>query len=74
MKEHILQNAINIIRNLQEDAPTMSAGTGGFTGSANPKGPVAGFDPVMKLDGRSKMMRRLPPPYKKDLISKKKGK
>ena len=40
MNEHILRNAINIIRNLQEDAPTMSAGTGGFTGSANPKGPV----------------------------------
>jgi hypothetical protein len=74
MKEHILKNAINIIRNLQEDAPTMSAGTGGFSGSADPKGPVAGFDPVMKLDGRSKVMRRLSPPYRKDLHSKKKGK
>lgn len=74
MKEHILRNAINIIRNLQEDAPTMSAGTGGFTGSADPKGPVAGFDPVMKLDGRSKLMRRLPPQYRKSLTSKKKDK
>ena len=74
MNEHILRNAINIIRNLQEDAPTMSAGTGGFTGSANPKGPVAGFDPVMKFDGRSAVARRLPPPYRKDLTSKKKGK
>ena len=32
---------------MNEDAPTMSAGTGGFSGSANAKGPVAGFDPVM---------------------------
>jgi hypothetical protein len=72
MNDRILQKAINIIRNLQEDAPTMSAGTGGFTGSANPKGPVAGFDPVMKLDGRSRLMRRLPPQYRKSLTSKKK--
>lgn len=70
MKDHILQNAINIIRNLQEDAPTMSAGTGGFTGSADPKGPVAGFDPIM--DGRSKMMRRLPKEYSKLLKKKRK--
>lgn len=72
MNDRILKNAINIIRNINEDAPTMSAGTGGFTGSADPKGPVAGFDPVMKLDGRSTMMRRLPPPYRKSLTSKKK--
>jgi hypothetical protein len=72
MNDHILQNAINIIRNLNEDAPTMSAGTGGFTGSADPKGPVAGYDPLM--DGRSKMMRKLPPLYRKQLSkSKKKG-
>ncbi len=25
----------------------MSAGAGGFSGSADPAGPVAGFDPVM---------------------------
>ena len=68
MKNHILQNAINIIRNLQEDAPTMSAGTGGFTGSADPKGPVAGYDPLM--DGRSKIMRKLPPMYRKQLSKK----
>jgi len=70
MKDHILQNAINIIRQLQEDAPVMSAGTGGFTGSADPKGPVAGFDPVM--DGRSTMMRRLPKEYSKLLRKKRK--
>ena len=27
----------------------MTTGTGGFSGSANAKGPVAGFDPVMKF-------------------------
>jgi hypothetical protein len=34
----------------------MTAGTGGFSGSANAKGPVAGFDPVMKF--RKKMAKR----------------
>jgi hypothetical protein len=74
MKDHILQNAINIIRNLAEDAPTMAAGTGGFTGDADPKGPVAGFDTVIKFDGRSKIARRLPPPYRKSLSKKRKDK
>ncbi|MGA1256959.1 MAG: ATP-binding protein, partial [Candidatus Nanopelagicaceae bacterium] len=32
--------------NLME-APTNSAGTGGFTGSADAGGPTAGFDPVL---------------------------
>lgn len=72
MKDHVFQNAINIIRNLMEEG--MVVGTGGFTGSADPKGPVAGFDPIMKLDGRSKLMRRLPPQYRKSLTSKKKDK
>jgi hypothetical protein len=70
MKDHILENSIRIIRNLMEE--DMVVGTGGFTGSADPKGPVAGFDPIMKLDGRSKVMRRLPPQYRKSLTSKKK--
>jgi hypothetical protein len=32
---------------LMETAPTNSAGTGGFTGSAAAAGPTAGFDPVL---------------------------
>jgi hypothetical protein len=32
---------------LGEASPTNSAGTGGFSGSATPGGPVAGFDPVL---------------------------
>jgi hypothetical protein len=68
MKDHILENSIRIIRNLMEEG--MVVGTGGFTGSADPKGPVAGYDSLM--DGRSKMMRRLPPLYKKQLSKSKK--
>jgi chaperonin GroEL (HSP60 family) len=70
MKDHILQNAINIIRNLQEEG--MVVGGGAPTNNIS-SGQVKLFDPVMKLDGRSKVMRRLPPPYRKDLLSKKKG-
>jgi len=51
----------------------MVVGTGGFTGSADPKGPVAGFDPTIGIpDGRSKIMRRLPSSYSKLLRSLKK--
>jgi len=32
----------------------MTAGTGGFTSSSDPKGPVAGFDPVIGLTKRKK--------------------
>lgn len=54
MKDHILENSIRIIRNLMEEG--MVVGTGGFTGSADPKGPVAGFDPLMK--SKPKILRR----------------
>lgn len=32
----------------------MTAGTGGFTSSSDPKGPVAGSDPVIGLTRRKK--------------------
>jgi len=41
----------------------MVVGTGGFTGAADPKGPVAGFDPVMgkkKKNGTVDYRRILP--------------
>lgn len=60
-----IDRIIQIIRNLKEEG--MVVGAGGFTGAADPKGPVAGYDPAMQLDGRSKMMRRLPPEYRKSL-------
>ena len=40
---------------INEDAPTMSAGTGGFSGSAAASGPVAGYDPML---GQKKVKKR----------------
>lgn len=41
-------------------------GSGGFSGSADPKGPTAGFDPVMKFMKRGKVdNRKVPKNYKK---------
>jgi len=37
----------NAFQSLTEASPTNSAGTGGFSGSSAPGGPVAGFDPVL---------------------------
>tara|TARA_A100001035_G_scaffold133445_1_gene104953 strand:+ start:315 stop:515 length:201 start_codon:yes stop_codon:yes gene_type:complete len=45
---------------IQEDAPTMSAGTGGFSGSADEKGPVAGYDPLLKMMNRWKKAKTYP--------------
>jgi hypothetical protein len=72
-----IDRIISILRTLKEEGGMTTGSTAsaaGFSGSADPKGPVAGYDPVMQFDGRSKMARRLPPPYKTDLIKKKKGK
>ena len=66
MNDKILQNSIKIIKNVMEDGG-MVVGTGGFTGSADPKGPVAGFDPPIKMDRRNKLMKRLPKEYFKFL-------
>lgn len=33
-------------------------GSGGFSGSSNAAGPTAGYDPVMKLDGRNKYVKK----------------
>lgn len=65
-----IDKIISIIRTLKEEG--MVVGAGGFTGAAEPKGPVAGYDKVMKFDGRSKVARRLPPHYKSALINSKK--
>ena len=42
MKPKVLTKIINFIRE-----EMMAAGTGGFSGSADPNGPPAGFDPIM---------------------------
>ena len=41
-EEQAFSQGINLM-----EAPTNAAGTGGFTGSADAAGPVAGFDPVL---------------------------
>ena len=47
-------------KKLKEDAPTMSVGTGGFSGSADEKGPVAGYDPLLKMMNRWKKAKTYP--------------
>jgi hypothetical protein len=71
-----IDKLISVVRALKEEgAPTMStgstAGKAGFGGSAQgfDPGPTAGYD--KPLDGRSKMMRRLPPAYRKNLQKRK---
>lgn len=63
-----IDKIIEHFRNLREDGgvPTMNTGTSngspGFSAYANSKGPVAGLTPP--LDGRTKILKRLPPLYR----------
>jgi hypothetical protein len=50
MEKKKFDRILNIIRE------QMAAGTGGFSGSSDPKGPVAGFDPVMGMAKRKKII------------------
>jgi hypothetical protein len=67
-----IDRIINHFRNLREDGvPTMNTasapGAPGFSAYSNSAGPTAGTTPGLgkkKLDGRSKIMRRLPPTYR----------
>jgi len=47
-----LNRIISIIK--EQMVANAPGGSGGFSGSADPKGPVAGFDPVMGLARRKK--------------------
>jgi hypothetical protein len=47
-----IDKIINYFRNLKEEGPTMSSGNVGFNGSSNPKGPTAGFDPILGMRKR----------------------
>ncbi len=67
---------ISIIRNIREEmaiTTSSTAGKAGFGGSAQgfDSGPTAGYDKPL-FDGRSKVARRLPPPYRQALIKDKK--
>lgn len=73
-----IDKLISVVRALKEEgAPTMStgstAGKAGFGGSAQgfDPGPTAGYDKPLGRDGRSKLMRRLPPAYRKALSKSK---
>jgi hypothetical protein len=41
-------------------------GSGGFSGSSDSAGPTAGYDPVMKFDGRNKYVKK----YINDLLKR----
>lgn len=63
---------INYFKKINEEGmmtasvPANKVGDGGFTGRANPNGPVAGFDPIMKFVRRKKVdYRTVPNSYKK---------
>ena len=63
MKDDRLDRICQMVRTLKE-SPTMSVGAGGYTSSADPKGPVAGFDPVINLgDRRKKKQKNYPKEY-----------
>ena len=65
MKDDRLERICQMVKSLREEAgPTMSVGVGGYTGSADPKGPVAGYDPVIgKVDRRTKRQKNYPKLY-----------
>ena len=59
-----LEKVINIARSLKVLREEMSVGAGGYTGAADPKGPVAGYDPVLgKVDRRNKKQKNYPKQY-----------
>ena len=63
MKDERLERICQMVRTLKE-SPTMSVGAGGYTGSADATGPVAGYDPVLgKVDRRNKKQKNYPKEY-----------
>ena len=64
MNDDRLEKICKIVRTLKEEGPTMSVGAGGYTGAADPKGHVAGYDPVLaKVDRRNKKQKNYPKEY-----------
>ena len=64
MKDDRLDKICHMVRTLKEEGPIMSVGAGGYTGAADPKGPVAGYDPVLaKVDRRNKKQKNYPKEY-----------
>jgi hypothetical protein len=63
MEKKKLERIIDIIREQMVTGST--AGAAGFSASADPKGPTAGFDPVMGLQRRKGPQIKLPPGSRK---------
>ena len=69
-----IDKLISIIRNLKEEgegggSPTNSVGNDGLTSKGTN---LAGYEKPLRRDGRSKLMRRLPPGYRKFFAKKRK--
>ena len=75
MREDRLERICEMVRSLNEEGgPTMAVGAGGYTGSADSKGPVAGYDPVLgKVDRRNKKQKNYPKEYVQMFRDAKKG-
>ena len=74
MNDDRLERICKMVRTLKEEGPTMSVGAGGYTGAADPKGPVAGYDPVLsKVDRRNKKQKNYPKEYVQMFRDAKKG-
>jgi hypothetical protein len=63
MKDNILQNSIKIIRNVMSE----DMGVSGLPTNNISSGNIEKFDPIMKLDGRKSVMKRLSTSYLKFL-------
>lgn len=63
MENRKFKRIIDIIR--EQMVANAPGGSGGFSGSAEAKGPTAGFDPVMGLRRRKGPQIKLPPGSRK---------
>lgn len=63
MEKKKLDWIIEIIR--EQMVANAPGSQGGFSGSADPKGPAAGFDPLMGLQRRKGSQIKLPPGSRK---------
>jgi hypothetical protein len=63
MEKKKLNRIIEIIR--EQIATGSTASAPGFSGTSDPKGPTAGFDPVMGLRRRNGPQIKLPPGSRK---------
>jgi len=69
-----IDRVIDIVHQYKLDE-MMTAGAGGFTGSADAAGPVAGYDPVMEPPKKKRERKHIKSPRRKpwlDYLKKKK--